>query len=139
MRLNLPRPFLGGQDIRRPEKSRGPPEHTCRYDEPGFDAELDAFQYAYARSFRATEYFRVDEDPAALRDVLDDGLPWKYFDPENALATDCWVLVNASFAPPDDADADVKRRRSPRRAPRKPTWPRARLVPCRTERAMPSQ
>jgi hypothetical protein len=46
-------------------------------------------------------------------------LPWTYFDARRPLATDCWALINATWVPDDDADADYGwERREPDAAPR---------------------
>jgi hypothetical protein len=41
-------------------------------------------------------------------------LPWTYFDESHPLADDCWALINASWVPPDDADADTDAGKRPR-------------------------
>jgi len=66
------------------------PERYWRHDRQDWDAEPEAFQYAFAQNFKALEYFRIPAQSVRLRGVLDGGLPVAFgftcytslFDPE---------------------------------------------------------
>jgi hypothetical protein len=55
-----------------------PPERYWPYDVANWDAEPDAFVYAYAQSFKALEYFRLDPSVDQLKSSLRSGLPFVF-------------------------------------------------------------
>ncbi|MCC7542862.1 MAG: C1 family peptidase [Deltaproteobacteria bacterium] len=55
-----------------------PPEEYWPYDEARFDAEPEAFHYAFGQNFKAVEYYRVPEDIETLKAVLAAGLPFAF-------------------------------------------------------------
>jgi hypothetical protein len=55
-----------------------PPERYWPYDVANWDAEPDAFVYAYAQNFKAVEYFRLDPSVDQLKSSLRSGLPFVF-------------------------------------------------------------